>query len=93
MKASILCLSFVGLTLVGCTHTYVEKPVAAAPAPTREVIVEQAPPREIIVEKPVVMQRNCLMGSSTFSHGSLSCQTGLQYRCNDGRWESQGSLC
>lgn len=92
MKASSLVFAVLGLSLAACTHTYVEKPVAAQPS--REVIVEQqAPPREIIVEKPVVMSRNCLMGSSTFSHGSLSCQTGIQYRCNDGRWESQGSLC
>jgi hypothetical protein len=92
MKASVLLVSILGLSIVGCSRTYVERPVASQPS--REIIVEQqVPQREVIVEKQVPMSRNCLMGSSTFSHGSLSCQTGIQYRCNDGRWESQGALC
>lgn len=96
MKASILVLSILGLSLAGCSRTYmkesvIEKEQPVAVAPSKEVIIQ--PQREIIIEKPVAITRNCLMGSSTFSHGSLSCQTGIQYRCNDGRWESQGSLC
>lgn len=92
MKASVLVLSILGLSLAGCSHTYTKESVIEKEQPVaREVIIQ--PQREVIIEKPVAITRNCLMGSSTFSHGSLSCQTGIQYRCNDGRWESQGSLC
>jgi hypothetical protein len=99
MKAPVLLVSILALSLAGCggplwkesKETVIEKPVASQPS--REIVVQQAPPREIIVEKPVVVPRSCVMGSSTFNHGSLSCQTGYQYRCDDGRWLNNGALC
>jgi hypothetical protein len=93
MKASVLFLSILGLAITGCSRTYIEKPVASQP--TREIIVEkQVPQREIIVaEKPVLMARSCAIGSTVYSHGSSSCQSGYQFRCDDGRWENRGALC
>lgn len=103
MKAPVLVVSFLALSLAGCgsgpmwkesKETIVEKPVASQPAPPPDIVVQQAPPpREIIVQKQVVVPRDCVMGSSAFTHGSLSCQAGYQYRCNDGHWENRGALC
>jgi hypothetical protein len=99
MKAPVLLVPILALSLAGCggplwkesKETIVEKPVVSQSAP--DIVVQQQPPREIIVEKPVVLTRNCVMGASTFTHGSLSCQAGYQYRCDDGRWMNSGALC
>jgi hypothetical protein len=35
----------------------------------------------------------CNFGGVTYSTGSASCQSGTQYRCEDGRWASLGITC
>jgi hypothetical protein len=35
----------------------------------------------------------CTYQESTYSHGSAVCQSGSQYRCNDGQWKGLGIAC
>jgi hypothetical protein len=64
------------------------------PSVSRETVVE-APTitRETIVEKPLSMLQSCTHGSTSYSDGSLFCQNGYRYRCDDGVWESRGFPC
>jgi hypothetical protein len=64
------------------------------PVVSQETVVETpAITREIVVEKPVNMLQSCTYGSTSYSDGSLSCQDGYQYRCDDGAWDGRGRLC
>lgn len=78
VAVTALTLSF----LVGCSHV----------KETKETVVEKP---TTVVEKPVVIKsyRSCTTGSATYSHGSLSCQNGYQYRCNDGTWDGLNVAC
>ena len=38
-------------------------------------------------------QDGCAYKDSTYSHGSTVCQSGTQYRCDDGQWKGWGSAC
>jgi hypothetical protein len=91
---------YFGAALVGCggRSTYVkeEKVVEKQPVVTkeREVIIEkQVAPAEIVVEKPVPALRSCTYGAAAYSHGSLSCQVGYEYRCSDGTWVGRNLAC
>lgn len=35
----------------------------------------------------------CEYHDTTYSHASAVCQTGRQYRCNDGQWQELGVTC
>jgi len=35
----------------------------------------------------------CRYKDSTYSHGSTACQSGTQYRCDDGQWKGWGAAC
>ena len=35
----------------------------------------------------------CRYKDSTYSHGSTTCQSGTQYRCDDGQWKGWGTGC
>lgn len=35
----------------------------------------------------------CRHNDSTYSHGSTTCQSGTQYRCDDGQWKGWGTAC
>jgi len=35
----------------------------------------------------------CRHEGSTYSHGSNACRAGVQYRCEDGRWQGRGDAC
>ena len=35
----------------------------------------------------------CRYKDSTYSHGSTACQSGTQYRCDDGQWKGWGTAC
>lgn len=84
-------------------ETVIEKPVVAQeskeiiverPVVSREVIIEQPTlTKEVIVERQVPALRTCAYGSTSYSHGSLSCQGGYQYRCSDGTWEGRSLSC
>jgi hypothetical protein len=64
------------------------------PLTPRETVVETpAITREIVVEKPMGTLRSCAYGSTSYSDGSISCQDGYQYRCDDGAWDSRGRFC
>lgn len=100
MKTPVLLISIVTLSLAGCSQplmkeskeTVIEKPVAVQPS--REIVVEKPHvTREIIVERPVATPRPCTYGPAAFSHGSMSCQGGYQFRCLDGTWQGLNTLC
>jgi hypothetical protein len=38
-------------------------------------------------------QEGCRYKDSTYSHGSTACQSGTQYRCDDGQWIGSGTAC
>jgi hypothetical protein len=75
--------------LIHQEEVFVERPLVS-----RETVVE-APTitRETIVEKPLSMLQSCTYGSTSYSDGSLFCQNGYRYRCDDGVWENRGFPC
>jgi hypothetical protein len=96
MKLATLAIPVLALSLVGCgtetvketKETVVEKPTAA-----RETVV--VPPqvtKETIVQ-PLPALRSCTYLSTTYSDGSLSCQNGYLFRCDDGSWLGRGDSC
>jgi hypothetical protein len=38
-------------------------------------------------------EAGCRYNDSTYSHGSTACQSGTQYRCDDGAWRSLAVAC
>ena len=38
-------------------------------------------------------QNKCFYKGAMFSHGGTSCQSGTQYKCNDGEWSRTTSGC
>lgn len=38
-------------------------------------------------------ESDCKYNGATFSHGSAACQSGTQYRCDDGEWTGLGIAC
>ena len=38
-------------------------------------------------------ENGCRYQDSTYSHGSTTCQSGTQYRCDDGQWKGYGPTC
>lgn len=96
MKTGILAVSAIAL-LAACGHTE-ERTIVERQAPPREVVVERPTviEKQTIVEKQVPVQsyRSCMIGSSTYSDGSISCMGGMQYRCTDGLWQGlSGGRC
>jgi hypothetical protein len=97
MKRSVLLIPVLALSLAACgrevvkesKETVVEKPTAA-----RETVV--VPPqvtKETIVQEPLPALRSCTYLSTTYSEGSLSCQNGYVFRCDDGTWLGRGDSC
>jgi hypothetical protein len=35
----------------------------------------------------------CRYKDATYSHGSTACQSGTEYRCDDGQWKGWGAAC
>lgn len=35
----------------------------------------------------------CRYMDATYAHGSTACQSGTQYRCDDGQWKGWGAAC
>jgi hypothetical protein len=78
MRLTLLVISLSALMLAGCASRVVE----------RETVVKS--------ERPAVVSaspRACTFGGSNYTHGSFSCQAGMQYSCNDGAWESRNIGC
>ncbi len=73
MTRSIIVACLCVAALAGCGRTIV-----------RETVVE----RPVIASAPIVTApASCSLGSTAYTSGSLSCQAGVQYRCNNGAWE------
>ena len=36
---------------------------------------------------------DCRYQGTRYSHGAASCQTGVQFRCDDGEWKAMGVAC
>jgi hypothetical protein len=62
--------------------------------------------RETVIERPVVKETtvvqpaagatsppNCVYASQAYSHGSVSCQDRVQYRCDNGIWNRTFTSC
>jgi hypothetical protein len=52
--------------------------------------------RETVIERPAIASAplSCAFAGIGYSSGSLSCQSGYQYRCSNGAWERiPGSAC
>ena len=93
MRALLLLAAASTLAFSGCTRiereTVREKPVVE-----KETVVEQpAPPKEVVVERRVAEPRSCAYNSSAYTHGSLSCQANMEYRCDDGFWRNTYRRC
>ena len=39
------------------------------------------------------MAKSCTYDGKEYSDGSVVCQSGKEYRCNDGTWDSLGTSC
>jgi hypothetical protein len=88
MRLSTLAVPLFGaLTLVACSHkeTVVERPVVE---------------KQTVIERPVAVPAAgatvapaCSYGGAAYSEGSLSCQSGSQFRCNNGNWNRTLGSC
>lgn len=47
----------------------------------------------LFLAAPVLAAGNCDYQDTAYSHGSTVCQSGSQYRCNDGRWDGLAVAC
>lgn len=97
MKSPIILVPILVLAVAGCGRTVVKESketVVEKPVVSREVIIEKPTvSREVVVERSTPAARTCTYGSTNYSHGSLSCQGGYQFRCSDGTWEGRSQSC
>jgi len=47
----------------------------------------------VLIAGPVFGDDDCKYKGTTYSHGSAVCQSGTQYRCNDGQWKGLAIAC
>ena len=47
----------------------------------------------VLIAGPAFGDADCKYKGATYSHGSAVCQSGTQYRCNDGQWKGLGIAC
>ena len=47
----------------------------------------------VLIAGPVFGDDDCTYKGTTYSHGSAVCQSGSQYRCDDGQWKGLGIAC
>jgi hypothetical protein len=79
MKAAIWFTSFLILVLGACSET------------KKETIIEK--PAEPAVVPMVQGASNCTYAGTSYSHGTLSCQGGYQFQCNNGTWKGLNTTC
>ena len=87
MTRTLLVTGLCVLTLAGCGRTVVRETVVERPGPTRETVIER--PAVAMAAPPAA----CSLAGNSYATGSLSCQAGMQQRCNNGVWERTGSYC
>ena len=47
----------------------------------------------VLIAGPAFGEADCKYKGTTYSHGSAVCQSGTQYRCNDGQWMGLAVAC
>lgn len=101
MNRPILVTCLCVVAAAGCTRTVlkesvVERPVTRETVVEKPVVVERPVVRETVIQRPAIAEAypSCNYGGVGYSHGSLSCQAGYQYRCDSGAWARiPGSAC
>jgi hypothetical protein len=87
MKILTFLVSTLTFVVVGCTFPLEKETVVEKQSPVVHV------QRDIVVEQPAMPLHGCSYLGTAFADGSLSCQSGLQYRCEDGVWVSRDLGC
>jgi hypothetical protein len=82
MKLS-LSLMLIPALLAGCSRPVVKETVVERP-----VVVAPAPAAAGATSTPA-----CVYASQAYSHGSVSCQDRVQYRCDNGIWNRTLTAC
>ncbi len=82
MKSSAMLIPVLMLALTACSRPMVKE--------TKETIIER-PVATTPAGAPAL--RSCVYGSTSYSTGSVSCQAGYQFRCQDGSWQGSGMSC
>lgn len=86
MRRSILLMLVPAFVLAGCGRPVVHETVVERPVVTKETVVE----------RPAIAGSTgsaCTYASTVYSNGTMSCQGGYQYRCNNGLWDSTSVAC
>jgi hypothetical protein len=86
MKLSIALTLLAATLLAGCSR----QPVV------RETVIERPVVKETTVVQPAAgatSPPNCVYASQAYSHGSVSCQDRVQYRCDNGIWNRTLTAC
>jgi hypothetical protein len=88
MRRSIfLLLSLPAVILAGCGRPVVHETVIERPVVTRE-------PAAVVDRSTVASAgRSCNYAGTQYSQGTMACQAGYQYRCNNGTWDSVNVTC
>jgi hypothetical protein len=47
----------------------------------------------VLIAGPAFGDADCKYKGATYSHGSAVCQSGSQYRCDDGQWSGLAIAC
>ena len=47
----------------------------------------------VLIAGPAFGDGDCKYKGTTYSHGSAVCQSGTQYRCDDGQWKGLAIAC
>ena len=81
MKATIALLG-AALAATACTRT-IEREVPVATPP---VVVSPS-------AASGATSASCMWNGHSTSNGGVSCQSGVQYRCNNGNWEQTSLYC
>ena len=85
MRRFLLLIAMPALVLTGCGRPVVHETVVERPVVTKETVIE----------RPAVASssRACTYAGTAYSSGTMSCQGGYQYRCNNGTWDSINVTC
>ncbi len=92
MSRSILVAGLCAVALAGCGRTIVRERVVEQPVITPAPAVVERP--VVVPETIVTAQAACPLAGNAYSSGTLSCQSGYEYRCRNGVWERiAGTSC
>ena len=90
MRLSTLAVSLSAVSLLAaCSH---KERVVERPVVEKQTVIE----RPVIVPSPAAgatAPGACSWNSVTYSDGSMSCQSGKQFRCSNGTWNQAGGSC